>query len=233
MTPRTCSTPWRSCCAVVFGPPIRLEISDETSPFLSQLLADQLRVSADESTVCRHRARARPCCSSSASTVRSQSTVRSFRPQSSDRRSRIVPCAIRRHPQARHPAAPPVRFLLDVRAGVLAQAAADPKVLAIKRTLRTVRQQFADHRRADRRRACRQAGAGAGRDQARFDRRQHRVGRKLERAGVLTWCGIVGLKTRKLSLVVRQEADGLRRYCHVGTGNYNRRPHVSTPTWAC
>ena len=49
MTPRTCSTPWRrSCCAAASGPPIRLEITDTTSPFLSQLLADQLGVSQDE-----------------------------------------------------------------------------------------------------------------------------------------------------------------------------------------
>ena len=52
-----------------FGPPIRREISDETSPFLSQLLADQLRVSADEG-------------------VPPASTTRSMRPCSSEQRHR-------------------------------------------------------------------------------------------------------------------------------------------------
>ena len=44
----------------------------------------------------------------------------------------------------------------------------------------------------------------------------------LEEAGVHVVYGLVGLKTHaKILLVVRQEADGIRRYCHVGTGNYN------------
>jgi polyphosphate kinase len=46
--------------------------------------------------------------------------------------------------------------------------------------------------------------------------------RALERAGVHVVYGLVGLKTHsKTALVVRQEPDGIRRYCHIGTGNYN------------
>ena len=45
--------------------------------------------------------------------------------------------------------------------------------------------------------------------------------------------GLVGLKTHtKLSLVIRDEEDGLRAYFHIGTGNYNPKTARSIPTWA-
>ena len=58
---------------------------------------------------------------------------------------------------------------------------------------------------------------------ARFDEENNIVwAQKLEKAGCHVIYGLVGLKTHsKITLVVRREEDGIRRYVHLGTGNYN------------
>jgi polyphosphate kinase len=60
---------------------------------------------------------------------------------------------------------------------------------------------------------------------ARFDERTTREwARRLEQAGVHVAYGLVGFKIHtKVCLVIRDEVDGIRRYCHIGTGNYNGR----------
>ena len=60
---------------------------------------------------------------------------------------------------------------------------------------------------------------------ARFDEANNiEWGRMLENAGVHVAYGLVGLKTHaKTTLIIRQEQDGIRTYCHIGTGNYNSK----------
>ena len=209
-----------------FGPPIRLEISDETSPFLSQLLADQLRVSADE--VYRLPAPLDATVLFELGGIdRPDLKYRSFVPTTNRQiaevessRAQDIFAAIRERDILLHH--PYDSFSTSVQA-FLAQAAADPKVLAIKQTLyRTSSNSPIIDALIDAAHAGKQVLALVE-IKARFDEDANIAwARKLARAGVHVVYGIVGLKTHcKLSLVVRQEADGLRRYCHVGTGNYN------------
>ena len=208
-----------------FGPPVRLEVAEDIDKKVLSLLQRELDIDTHDvyelpepldlrSLTAFYRLR-RP----ELKFEPHQITTNHYLEADEDEAADIFAALREREVLVHHPYE---SFATSVQA-FLEQAAQDPQVLAIKQTLYRT---SGDSPIMD---ALIEA-AEAGKQvlalveiKARFDE-QNNIGwaRKLESAGVHVVYGIVGLKTHcKLSLVIRQEGDQLRRYCHVGTGNYN------------
>ena len=209
-----------------FGPAVRLEVADTTPPHVLDLLVAELDVSPG--TVFRV-----PGLLDLASLWQVYGVDR---PDLKDRR--YVPAT---HPRFAEGEVPKSVFATLREGDVLVhhpyesfstsvqrfieQAAADPNVLAIKQTLyRTSGDSPIVDALID--------AAEAGKQvvvlvevKARFDEQANiKWAKALERAGCHVVYGLIGLKTHcKTCLVVRQEGSTIRRYCHIGTGNYNNR----------
>lgn len=209
-----------------FGPPVRLEVDEDMDDHVLDMLVRELGVHPSE--VYRLPA---PLDLRGLEVIadleRSDLRYEPFRPQThadlapaeTAKASDILGIVRYKDVLLQHPYD---SFSTSVQA-FIEQAAADPKVLAIKQTLyRTSGDSPIVDALIDAAEAGKQVLAVVE-IKARFDEQNNiSWARKLEHAGVHVVYGIVGLKTHaKLCLVVRQEAEGLRRYCHVGTGNYN------------
>ncbi|WP_084125390.1 RNA degradosome polyphosphate kinase [Demequina sp. NBRC 110054] len=209
-----------------FGPAVRLEVADNLPPKIRELLVRELGIT--ETDVFHLPA---PLDLTGLNVIadldRPKLQYPAFRPTTHHKLAPVesaqeqdVFAAITRGPVLLHH--PYDSFSTSVQA-FLAQAAADPKVLAIKQTLyRTSGDSPIVDALIEAARNGKQVLALVE-IKARFDEQRNiSWARKLEQAGVHVVYGLIGLKTHcKLSLVVRQEDDGLQRYCHVGTGNYH------------
>jgi len=208
-----------------FGPPVRLEVANDINPEVLELLIRELDISDEDvyhlpspldltglfeiSSIKRADLRYPP-----------HPVITNRYLQSVEDKDVSIFSAMRQRDILMHH--PYESFSTSVQAFV-EQAAADPKVLAIKQTLYRT---SGDSPIVDALIAAAEAGKqvlALVEIKARFDEQNNIAwARKLEQAGVHVVYGIVGLKTHcKLALVIRQEKGQLRRYCHVGTGNYN------------
>lgn len=207
-----------------FGPPVRLEITDNTSQRVLDLLLGELGVDPSEavevpglldlSSLWQLHGLDRP-------ELKDAPFVPATNPAFAERETpKSVFARLRETDVLLHH---PYESFATTAQRFIQQAAADPNVLAIKQTLYRT---SGDSPIVD---ALIEAAA-AGKQvvalveiKARFDELANISWAKaLEQAGVHVVYGLVGLKTHcKVALVVRQEGSVLRRYCHVGTGNYN------------
>ncbi|MFG6475062.1 RNA degradosome polyphosphate kinase [Microbacterium sp. P06] len=209
-----------------FGPPIRLEITDDMDDVTLDLLITELDITEQEvyrlpgpldlrglfdlSKIDRPDLHYPPHV---------PKTAVAFQPAEQNGRADLF-AAIRSADVLVHH--PYESFATSVQA-FLEQAARDPHVLAIKQTLyRTSGDSPIVQALIDAAEAGKQVLALVE-VKARFDEANNIVwARKLEKAGVHVVYGLVGLKTHcKLALVIREEEGVLRHYSHVGTGNYN------------
>lgn len=209
-----------------FGPPIRLEITDDMDDVTLELLVKELDITDQEvyrlpgpldlrglfglSRIERPDLRYPPHV---------PTTAVAFQPGDSNTRADMFQAIRKSDVLVHHPYE---SFTTSVQA-FLEQAARDPHVLAIKQTLyRTSGDSPVVQALIDAAEAGKQVLALVE-VKARFDEANNIVwARKLEKAGVHVVYGLVGLKTHcKLALVIREEDGKLQHYSHVGTGNYN------------
>jgi len=207
-----------------FNPPVRLEVWPDASPEILGLVIDELDLGADDVYK-----RGGPLDYAGMMTVadldRPDLKERPWTPVTpprlADAESDIFSIIRQGDLLVHHPYesfnASAERFI--------SSAARDPKVVAIKQTLYRTSPDSAFVHELMRAAEEGKQVACLVELRARFDESANiNVAQRLEKAGVHVAYGVVGLKTHsKLSLVVRQESDGLRCYGHIGTGNYNTK----------
>ena len=209
-----------------FGPPVRLEIESGVEARLVNRLAQELGISEDN-IIHAPKPLDLTAFHKIADLGLPALTYEKFRSRTAHALSEVDPedtdlffAAIRQGEILLHH---PYESFTSSVVRFLQSAAQDPDVLAIKQTLyRTSGDSPIIEALIEAAEAGKQVLAVIE-IRARFDEQANvRWARKLEAAGVHVVYGLMGLKTHaKLSLVIRDEAQGLRRYCHIGTGNYN------------